>query len=490
MVNHRMSSQLFGALICMAWCPLVLAQGIPDGPYFGQAPPGAVPERFAPDVYNYLDSITPDNTTWGVFNADGTEYYYTALNVSDWEYSAIWYTEMEDDGRWTMPQEASFSQTDYRDWKLTLSPDGQRLFFNSDRPTHTWNLNIWMCERTENGWSEPIMLPMSYSGQSDYVNSCSANGSLYYDSHRPPDGLFCSRPVNGQYTDFEYHDLNSFGAWHTAISPDEDFMILSSDGHADGYGNDDLYISFRNPDDTWSQPENLGSNINTAGDDYYCRISGDYLFYESGGGDYWVLLQSIHPAIKGGLDPNGPVENRSTGQRFDSIQYAINSAKPGATIVLEPGVYQETITLNKYLVIQSVDPNDHIYIGSTIIQSDMNKPVLTLGEYTWACEIAGMTLRAGSVGIMGNATNTTLRNCRIMDNLTHGVELSQVSSPHLLGCLITANGQAGIKMHATTTGRTPLYCEPIIENCYIVDNNEAGIVGGIPVIVDSVIQGQ
>lgn len=241
------------------------------------------------------------NPTWGVFNADGTEYYYTALNVSDWEYSAIWYTIMEDGGRWTDPQEASFSQTEYRDWKLTLSPDGQKLFFNSDRPTRSWNLNIWMCQRTENGWSEPVKLPVSYSGQSDYVTSCSANGSLYYDSHRPPDGLFRSRPVNGQYTDFEYLTLNGFGAWETAISPDEDFLVFSSNRHADGYGGDDLYISFRNSDDTWTQPENSGPSINTAGDEVYSRISGDCLFYQSGG-EHWVLLQSIHPNIKGGSE--------------------------------------------------------------------------------------------------------------------------------------------------------------------------------------------
>jgi hypothetical protein len=120
----------------------------------------------------------------------------------------------------------------------------------------------------------------------------------------------------------------------------------------------------------------------------------------------------------------------------------------------------------------------------------MNEPVLTLGEYTWACEIAGLTLRAGSVGVMGTATDATFRNCRIIDNLTHGMELFGVSSPHLLDCLIAGNGQAGIKMHATTGGRMPLYCAPVIENCSIVDNGEAGIVGGNPVIVDSEIQGQ
>jgi hypothetical protein len=176
---------------------------------------------------------------------------------------------------------------------------------------------------------------------------------------------------------------------------------------------------------------------------------------------------------------------------YPTIQSAINVAQSGDTIILNPGLYRENIEItDKAILLRSVDPNDPNYVGSTIIQADMNEPVLTLGEYTWACEIAGLTLRAGSVGVMGTTTNATIRNCRIMDNLNHGMELFQVSSPHLLDCLIAGNGRAGIKMHATIGGRKPLYCEPVIENCTIVDNGEAGIVGGKPVIIDSVIQGQ
>ena len=31
-------------------------------------------------------------------------------------------------------------------------------------------------------------------------------------------------------------------------------------------------------------------------------------------------------------------------------------------------------------------------------------------------------------------------------------------------------------------------CEPLIENCFIVDNNDLSIVGGEPVIVNSLIE--
>ena len=53
--------------------------------------------------------------------------------------------------------------------------------------------------------------------------------------------------------------------------------------------------------------------------------------------------------------------------------------------------------------------------------------------------------------------------------------------------MIAANGQAGIKMHVMVA-RRPVECEPLIENCYIVGNLEGGVIDGMPLIVDSLIQ--
>jgi hypothetical protein len=122
----------------------------------------------------------------------------------------------------------------------------------------------------------------------------------------------------------------------------------------------------------------------------------------------------------------------------------------------------------------------------TIIDGDMQSSVLTLTDNSAACEIAGLTIRAGLVGITGTATDATLRNCRIIDNVTHGIELSEVSNPILKHCLITANGQTGITMHQSF-GRGTLICEPVVENCIIVDNGNAAIDGGEPIIIDSII---
>jgi parallel beta-helix repeat protein len=195
----------------------------------------------------------------------------------------------------------------------------------------------------------------------------------------------------------------------------------------------------------------------------------------------WIEARAVLP------DPNGPFENTNTGQRFGSIQLAIDNTNDGEVIVLQPGIYNENVNLgSKNIKLQSVDPNNPSYIGGTIIQGSPDDPVITLQYNSEACEIAGLTIRAGLSGIAGTSTDVTIRNCRIMDNVNHGLELARRSEPHLLNCLITGNGQAGI-MNLANPGRSSSLSAPLIENCVIVQNGSASIVDGQPIIVDSIV---
>jgi parallel beta-helix repeat protein len=134
-----------------------------------------------------------------------------------------------------------------------------------------------------------------------------------------------------------------------------------------------------------------------------------------------------------------------------------------------------------------VDPNSSFYIGGTILNGDSaNSSVITLQENSETCEIAGLTIRSGLIGIKGIATNATIRNCRIIDNTNHGLELLRGSNSRLQNCLITSNGQTGITM-LTGPGRSSPLCAPLIENCVIVQNGSENIVGGEPVIIDSIV---
>ncbi len=184
----------------------------------------------------------------------------------------------------------------------------------------------------------------------------------------------------------------------------------------------------------------------------------------------------------------GPVHNLSTDQYYRSIQHAILEAQQGDEIVIAPGIYQESLRITDLdLQLRSIDPNDPFYIGGTIIQSDYRSPILNLSHNSSSCLLTGLTLRAGLVGITGTDTDVTLRNCRIMDNEMHGMELFEGSDPHLNHCLITSNEQSGITMHEYTH-RTTIYCQPVIENCVIVQNGQTAWEGGEPTIIDSIVQ--
>jgi hypothetical protein len=214
-------------------------------------------------------------------------------------------------------------------------------------------------------------------------------------------------------------------------------------------------------------------------------VSPDAYAQNRRGSDEAVLARFTFREIE---DHNGPVQNISTGKRYNRIADAVTYAQSDEEIVLEPGIHTGDIILaDKNLCLRSIDPNDPYYIGGTIIQGNTHKPVLTFSNNSAACTLAGLTIRAGSIGISGTTTQATIRNCRIMDNISHGLELSEGSSPHLVQCLISANGQTGITMHPPS-GRRASHCQPTIEDCVIVDNGGLALDGGEPVIVDSVVQ--
>jgi hypothetical protein len=70
----------------------------------------------------------------------------------------------------------------------------------------------------------------------------------------------------------------------------------------------DLYISVRNPDDTWTQAVNLGPQINSATEDAapYISPDGSYFFFQTikagdlGYNPYWVssaLVDSVRSTV-------------------------------------------------------------------------------------------------------------------------------------------------------------------------------------------------
>ncbi len=79
--------------------------------------------------------------------------------------------------------------------------------------------------------------------------------------------------------------MNSTDQQYNAfIDPDERYLLLGVFGRDDSFGGTDYYVVFRNADDTWSGPINLGAHINRPrGSEWspYVSPDGQYFFFMS-----------------------------------------------------------------------------------------------------------------------------------------------------------------------------------------------------------------
>lgn len=161
-----------------------------------------------------------------------------------------------------------------------FSPDGNKLYFASNRPlekrSERKDYNIWVSEKTSGGWSEPVALPSNINTEKDeFYPSVSRNGNLYFTAEREngigSEDIFLSEYVDGKYLDPVPLDsaVNSktyeFNAY---VSPEEDLLIFSSFGREDGLGGGDLYFSRKNEEGKWLPAKNMGPAINSEKLDY------------------------------------------------------------------------------------------------------------------------------------------------------------------------------------------------------------------------------
>ncbi|WP_038268767.1 PD40 domain-containing protein [Zhouia amylolytica] len=233
-----------------------------ENAYFGQQSPGLSPEPFAPGI------ISTDN--WeisGVFSPDLKEFYFIReVGETDEEKAMQFMVYQYKDHQW---QESIISP---RVGEPLISPNGQIM-----------HLGKKYKERLENGdWSElksldtpfdsiPIM-QLTSSDKGTYVFDAMGEGVLRYSCL--VDGLREEPKLFGK-------EINSGTAnAHPFIAPDEPYILW--DGRREnGYGNADIYISFKQKDGSWGEAINLGDKINTSASENGARVTpdGKYLFF-------------------------------------------------------------------------------------------------------------------------------------------------------------------------------------------------------------------
>ena len=130
---------------------------------------------------------------------------------------------------------------------------------------------------------------------------------------------------------------------------------------------------------------------------------------------------------------------------YTSIQEAIDAASPEDTVYVFPGVYYETVVVNKTLILIGEEKN------TTIIDSS-NSGFYAVLIQSPDVTLSGFTIQNSTVGVYvaGNksVSNTTIKN-NVITNNKDGIYLGNVSTVVIFGNMITANDGNGIRLYGS-----------------------------------------
>jgi len=273
------------------------------GSYLGQKLPGMTPQIFAPGIIS-----TEGTQGYPSFTQDGNEFYFNCRRRGGW-----FFTKRKNN-TWQLPAVVPFS-VQYGFGEAIVTADGSKIFFCSKHPHKkskgSDDLDLWMMERKEGVWQEPVPLNSALnSDKHEAFPTRALSGNLYffrdYEDKRGCE-ILVSKYSNSTFTppenlgptiNSEKHECDPF------IDPHERYVIYCVRDREGGFGNNDLYVSFKTEAGTWTKSFNLGPRINSQSEEITPHVSpdGNYLFFSSNrGGDYniyWVdakIIEKFRP---------------------------------------------------------------------------------------------------------------------------------------------------------------------------------------------------
>ena len=170
----------------------------------------------------------------------------------------------------------------YHELAPVISPDGKKLYFAREaHPSNTGiqslsdDQDIWVSELDEKGnWGPAKHIEAIFNSRVyDYPIGASADGkTLYIGNVYKPDGTITSgvsftRLIRDHWLVPEGLQIrqmyNKSSTVNYYMASDEKTLLLNLH-RDDTFGILDLYVSFQTEDGRWSEPRNLGKDINSA----------------------------------------------------------------------------------------------------------------------------------------------------------------------------------------------------------------------------------
>lgn len=238
---------------------------------------------FAPK--NLGDSInTVDQEYFPSLTIDDKKFIFTRRANS----KETFYESDLENGKWSdaFPLVGKINSPDFNVGAQNISQDGEWLVFTGcNIPGGFGSCDLYISYLTKNGWSEPQNLGRNVNTEFwDSSPSLSPDKrDLYFSSSRlggfgGADIWVCHRNERGIWSEPENlgPDINTAGDEGTPfIHADNQTLYFNSNGLPGYSNNSDLFVTRKSADGKWSVPENLGYPINTIDDEGSLIVTAD-----------------------------------------------------------------------------------------------------------------------------------------------------------------------------------------------------------------------
>jgi len=253
-------------------------------------------------------------------------------------YLSLQLTSLED----LVPREklSSIINSEYQEVRPLISPDGMTLYFS--RRNHPDNFggerdfqDIWLSHYIDGEWS----VPTNFGGPINNKKAntlCSITGDGHYalllDSYKRVKTsvaqVYDSPAGWGAPGDLVIQDFTNLSAYYDFYYQEQSMVLLMAIDDGRGAGEQDLQVSFKQEDGSYSRPKNLGPIVNTGKADFapFLAADGKTLYFASfghkglGGSDLYVT-QRLDESWKRWSEPKnlGPGINSEQDENYLSV---------------------------------------------------------------------------------------------------------------------------------------------------------------------------
>lgn len=267
----------------------------------------------------------------------------------------------------------------YLDGGCSMTYDQNQLIITSNRAGGLGNADLWISSREGSDWTEPVNMgePVNSSGYEGFA-SLSPDGKVLYFVRLCPNKKECNGNKFGLYTavkkDYKWTTpemmpapINSDYCEMGPLILADGITLIFSSNRPGGLGDYDLYKSVKQPDGTWTIPENLGDFINTELEDSLVSIpaSGDVMFYtkamHKGRDISRILYAPIPEALRQQMVTtiSGVVKDAKDTSKVLHAKIKIIDSGPAS----ESQIIESNINDGKYFVILNKGKEYSLFVG-------------------------------------------------------------------------------------------------------------------------------